>query len=156
MEADFETLVSSYFQLRTSLQQGLPVLTVTDDPAEIQTAERALARRIRAARAGAQQGEFFTPPISVTFKKALTVELDDSTMAAIMDEGNPGEVRHPINGTYPEDQPFATMPYKVLAALPSLPADLQFRFLGHHLILIDTRANVILDRIPCAIECSPQ
>jgi hypothetical protein len=29
-----------------------------------------------------------------------------------------------------------------------------YRFLGSHLVLLDTRANVILDRIPCAIECT--
>lgn len=33
-----------------------------------------------------------------------------------------------------------------------LPRDLQYRFLGRHLVLLDTRARVILDRIPYAIR----
>ena len=46
------------------------------------------------------------------------------------------------------------MPPNILARLPSLPDDIQYRFLGRHLILLDTRASVILDRIPYAIQCA--
>ena len=45
------------------------------------------------------------------------------------------------------------MPGTILAALPALPDDVEYRFLGRHLILLDIRANVILDRIPYAIRC---
>jgi hypothetical protein len=37
------------------------------------------------------------------------------------------------------------------ALLPKLPDDIEYRFLGRHLVLHDTRANMILDRIPCAV-----
>jgi hypothetical protein len=47
---DFNTLVLSYFELRTLLQAGLPVRRITDDPDDNIKAERALARRIRGAR----------------------------------------------------------------------------------------------------------
>jgi hypothetical protein len=43
------------------------------------------------------------------------------------------------------------MPPNVLAALPRLPADLEYRFVERHLILLDRRSLVILDRIPYAI-----
>lgn len=152
---EFDTRISRYYELRSALAAGLPALTVTDNPAEIAATQRALARRIRVARAGATQGEIFTPAISATFKKVLTLGVDEGTLALIMDD-NPGELSHPINGTYPRGRAFSTMPVNILAALPSLPADIEYRFLGHHLILVDTRANVILDRIPCAIACSRQ
>ena len=45
------------------------------------------------------------------------------------------------------------MPGAILAVLTALPDGIEYRFLGHDLILHDTRANVILDRISCAIEC---
>ena len=149
---DFNTRVSSYFELRSELERGLPPRRVTDDPAEIRRATRALARRIRAARAEAKQGDFFTPTISTEFKKALLIEMNPPTWASIMDD-NPGEVSVQINGCYPEGKPFSTVPPNVLAALPTLPDDIQYRFLGRHLILYDTRANLILDRIPYAIRC---
>jgi hypothetical protein len=151
LETDFGSLISSYYKLRGRLEKGLPALTVTDRPAEIGAAQLALATRIRAARTG--EGEIFTAAISGSFKEMLILEVDEGTMAAVMDD-NPGEFAHQINGTYPDAMPFATMPVNLLAALPRLPADLEYRFTGHHLILVDTRANVILDRISCAIECS--
>ena len=150
--ADFSARVWEYFELRSELEKGLPPLTVTDDPAEIRRAVRALAKRIRVARAEAKQGDIFTPTISVEFRKALLLEMNANTWAAIMDD-NPGEFSNQINGTYPEGRPLSTVPPNILAVLPRLPDDIQYRFLGRHLILLDTRANVILDRIPYAIQC---
>ena len=149
--ADFSTRVWDYFELRNELARGLPALTVTDDPAEIRRAIHALAKRIRVARAEAKQGDIFTPAISVEFRKVLIIETNADTWAAIMDD-NPGEFSNQINGTYPEDKPLSTVPPNILAVLPRLPDDIQYRFLGRHLILLDTRANLILDRMPCAIE----
>jgi hypothetical protein len=37
------------------------------------------------------------------------------------------------------------VPPNVLAALPTLPKDIDYRFVGKHLILRDTRANLIVD-----------
>lgn len=149
--ADFSARVWDYSELRSELEKGLPPLRVTDDPAEIRRAVRALAKKIRVGRAGAKQGDMFTPTISVEFRKALILEMDANTWAAIMDD-NPGEFSNQINGTYPEEKPLSTVPPNILAVLPSLPDDIQYRFLGRHLILLDTRANVILDRIPFAIQ----
>jgi hypothetical protein len=151
--ADFSARVWSYAQLRSNLEKGLPPLTVTDDPAEIRRTVSAFAERIRVARAGAQEGEIFTPTISVEFRQALLLEMNANTWEAIMDD-NPGEFSNQINGTYPEDRPLSTVPPNILAVLPRLPDDIQYRFVGRHLILLDTRASVILDRIPYAISCA--
>jgi hypothetical protein len=149
---EFSTRMSSYVELRSELEKGLPPLTVTDRPEEIGRAERALARRIRSARMEAKQGDIFTPAITLVFRKALRAEMDAKTWAAIMDE-NPGEFSARINGTYPEDKPLSTVPPNILAALPNLPDDVQYRFMGRHLMLFDVRARVLLDQIPDAIEC---
>jgi hypothetical protein len=150
--ADFSTRVASYLELRRVLEKGLPPLVMTAFPAEITRAQWLLARRIRAARKGAKEGEIFTPVIGAEFRKVLLPEMTDETREAIMDD-NPGEFSHRIDDTYPRGKTFSTMPSNVLAVLPTLPDDIQYRFLGHHLVLLDTRANVILDQIPCAIEC---
>jgi hypothetical protein len=149
--ADFQARVSQYLELRRTLEAGLPPLTVTSDPADIGRAERALARRIRAARES-RQGQLFTPSITMEFRRVLLLEMSAPTLKAILDE-NPGSFEHRINATYPKEHPVSTVPPNVLAALPSLPDDVQYRFLGRHLVLHDTRANVILDRIRCAIRC---
>jgi hypothetical protein len=151
--ADFSARVAKYFEVRSELEKRLPPLRVTEDPAEIRRAVHELATQIRAARAGAKQGDIFTPAISRAFRKALVPEIDAATWAAISDD-NPGEFSTTINGIYPEGNTFSTVPPNILAVLPRLPEDIQYCFLGRHLILLDTRANVILDRIPNAVQCS--
>lgn len=150
--AEFSARISSYLELRSRLETGLPALTITDDPAAIGRAERALARRIRVAREGATQGAIFTPAISVEFRKVLRLEMSAATLADIMEE-NPGAFSHRINATYSKEEVLSTMPANILARLPRLPDDIQYRFLGRDLVLHDTRANVILDRVSCAIQC---
>jgi hypothetical protein len=88
------------------------------------------------------------------FRNALLLEVDAKTWASIMDD-NPGAFSVRINGTYPDKKPLSTVPANVLAVLPRLPNDVQYRFLGRHLVLFDTRARVILDGIPYAIK-SPE
>ena len=148
---DFINRVDSYVELRSELQKGLPPLTVTADPDEIRRAERALARRIRDARKKAKRGDIFTPAISRVFRNALLLEMDAKTWRSIMDD-NPGAFPVRINGTYPDRKPLSTVPANILAVLPRLPSDVQYRFLGSHLVLFDTRARVILDGIPYAIK----
>jgi hypothetical protein len=152
LSADFHARVWAYLEFRRTLEKDLPPLIVTNDPADIGRAEHALAMRLRAARAP-RQGQLFTPAITVEFQRVLLLETTTETMRAIMDE-NPGSFSHGINGTYPKERPVSTVPATILAVLPTLPDDIQYRFLGHHLVLHDTRANVILDRIRCALACT--
>jgi hypothetical protein len=138
--------------MRTGLEVGLPGQRVTDKPAENIRAERALARRIRDARDGARRGDIFTPAISAEFRMILRDVMEPRTLAVIMDD-NPGAFSHRINATYPKRRPLSTMPGVILSVLPVLPDGVEYRFLGNDLILHDTRANVILDRVTCAIAC---
>jgi hypothetical protein len=149
--SDFINRVDSYVELRSELQKGLPPLTVTENPAEIRRAECALARRIRDARKKAKRGDIFTPAISDVFRNALLLEMDAKTWRSIMDD-NPGAFPVRINGTYPDRKPLSTVPANILAVLPRLPSDVQYRFLGPHLVLFDTKARVILDGVPYAIK----
>jgi hypothetical protein len=150
--ADFSARVSAYAELRQGLMKGLPPLTV-GTPADVRTAVHALAERIRVARANARQGDVFTPTISREMKNALVPIIDRNTWADLVDD-NPGEFSKKINGSYPETRPFSTVPANILAILPRLPDDIEYRFLGPHLCLLDTRANLIVDWIPYAIVCA--
>ena len=152
VRADFDARVLDYFSLRTTLENGLPPQQVTDNPAVNIAIERRLARRIRRARAGARRGAIFTPAISEEFRRILRLETTPAVLAVIMDD-NPGAFSHRINGDYPKRRPLSTMPGRFLLVLPVLPDGLEYRFLGPHLVLHDTRANVILDTMPCAIAC---
>ena len=152
VRADFDARVLDYLDLRTTLEDGLPAQHVTDNPAVNIEIQKTLARRIRRARAGALRGAIFTPAISVEFRRLLLIRTTPETLAALMDD-NPGQFSHRINGDYPKRRPLSTMPGTFLAVLPVLPDGLEYRFLGSHLILHDTRANVILDAMSCAVAC---
>ena len=150
---EFSQRVSDYYELRLRLQDRLPPQVVTDDAATIRSGELALGRLVRIARGRSHEGDIFTTSSVIQFRQALLLAMTPDTWAVIMDD-NPGEFSNRINGNYPKTRTLSTMPYAILAQLPSLPDGIEYRFLGRHLILHDTRANVILDRIRYAIECS--
>jgi hypothetical protein len=126
---------------------------VTDDPSEIRRAEQLLAERIRRARAGAGRGDIFTENTRRAFRQLLRPVTNAATCELVHDD-NPGEFGYAINSEYPKNKPLSTVPAAMLAVLPRLPEDVWYRFLYHDLILHDSRANVILDRIDNAIRCN--
>ena len=152
--ADFKARVDKYVELRKKADDSAPPLKKTEDPAKIREAQQALVERIGAARAGTKQGDIFTPEITAQFKRLLHPEMKEAGTKAAMkdDQPAPGAVTFKINGPYPDKEPLGTVPPNVLASLPPLPKDIDYRFVGKHLILRDVRANLIIDYIPNAIS----
>ena len=91
--AEFSARISTYAELRRTLEEGLPGLVVTANHNEIRRAEEALARRIRLAREGARQGDIFTPAINAAFKKLLVGVTKPGICATIL-EDNPGDIAY--------------------------------------------------------------
>lgn len=149
---EFSARMDAYAALRESLSAGIPRLAVTDNPAEILRAETALAERIRQARAKAKRGDIFSSRIRTAVRRTLALTIDAGICEAITMD-NPGEFGYSINATYPKDRTLSTVPPSILGALPRLPDDVMYRFLDRDLVLHDTRANIILDRIDDAIRC---
>lgn len=148
---EFIRRAQDYEALRNRLEVGLPPLVVTTDADAIESFEHQLADRIRHAR-GKRRGQLFTAPMEGQLKRMLVVRADATTIAALMEDG-PGEFEVDVNDTYNKKHPLATMPPNLLQVLPDLPKDLEYRFVGRHLILRDARANIIIDEIPYAIRC---
>jgi hypothetical protein len=148
---EFNRRVQDYAALRSRLEVGLPPLVMTTNPDDIETFERKLAERIRHAR-GSRRGQLFVPVMEGQLKRMMAARADAVTVSAIMDD-NPGEFDVDVNETYKKKYALATMPPKLLLLLPDLPPDLQYRFVGRHLILYDGRANMIVDEIPYALQC---
>jgi hypothetical protein len=73
------------------------------------------------------------------------------TKAAIKDD-QPGTVRISVNARYPDDEPLPQVPPNLLANLPRLPEELEYRVVRNALILRDVTANLIVDFIPKAIS----
>jgi len=149
--AEFNRRVQDYAALRSRLEVGLPPLTITTNPDDIEAFEHRLVERIRHAR-GSRRGQVFIPAMEGQVKRMMTARVDPITLNAVMDD-NPGEFDVDVNETYKKKYALGTMPPKLLLLLPDLAADLQYRFVGRHLILYDARANMIVDEIPYALQC---
>ena len=150
--ADFKKKVDEYVKLRDKAEGKAPVeLEKKSQPAEIVAAEKTLGHGVRMARANAKRGDFFTPATEAMFRRLLRPPLAKGADAAdnkaiIKDDAPaPKEVPFKVNAEYPKEVPLSTVPPDVLAALPQLPEDIQYRFAGKHLILFDAKANLIVD-----------
>ena len=149
--AAFKQRVQEYATLRRRLEAGLPPLVVTLNADEIESFEHRLTERLRDAR-HSDRGQVFIPAMAEQIRKLLASRADPATIAAIMEDG-PGEFDVDVNETYSKERPLATMPPNILLLLPDLPAEVEYRFVGRHLILRDVRANMIIDEIRHAITC---
>jgi hypothetical protein len=150
--AEFNGKMDEYATLRSKLQQGLPALVVTVNPIEIRRAEQLLAERIRVARADARRHTIFTEETRRAFRQMLGPVTTAANCAFIADD-NPSEWFWAVNSEYPKQHPVSSVPPTMLAVLPRLPDDVFYRFLDTDLVLHDTRANIMLDRIDKAIRC---
>jgi hypothetical protein len=150
--ADFKERIDKYVELRKKADDSAPPLKKTPDPAEIRAAQNALTERVGAARSGAKHGDIFSPEITAHFRRLLHPDLKDKGNKQLIKDDNPGNFPFKVNAPYPEKEPLSTVPPDVLASLPQLPKDIEYRFVGNHLILRDARANLIIDYIPNAIS----
>jgi hypothetical protein len=155
--AGFQHRVNEYAELHRELATGAAKQRETSEPARINKAEETLAARVQAARSGAKQGDIFTADVRPIFRRLLAPELKGAggrdTRAILEDDAPPpSEIPFTVNATYPESQPLPTVPADILATLPTLPAPLEYRIIGRHLLLLDSASDVIVDYIPNAIR----
>jgi len=153
---DFLKRVDDYAALHRQLEDTLPKLAKQTTPQEIDVNQRALAKLIQDARKNAKQGYILTPGIQRFVRTVLRPIFSGKEGAQIKDEildsEYKGSVKLVVNGRYPDEVPVSTMPPQVLAALPKLPDDLEYRFIQNHLILFDSHAHLIADFMTSAFN----
>jgi hypothetical protein len=146
--------VDDYVALHRRAEAPLPPEVVTADVEAILGRRHALAAAIRSARPEARQGDIFSPPTARYFRELVAETLSKGgirDMLAIVEDENTVHVPARVNGEYPAGRSIATMPPCLLAALPPLPAELRYGFVGGDLILWDVHAGLVVDLIPQAI-----
>jgi len=145
--------LKQYLDVRTKIERSLPKLPKEATPQQIDKNQRALEKLVREARATAKTGDIFTPEARPVIQRLLASVFSGpdgkQLKASIMDEyqAKPSAVKLAVNGRYPDAVPLATVPPQVLQTLPKLTEDLEYRFIGDSLILLDVRAHVIADFI---------
>jgi hypothetical protein len=146
--------LKDYIDLHTKLERSLPRLPKDATPQEIDKNQRAFEALVRNARARAKPGDIFTPEARPVIKRLLATVFGGpdgrQLKASIMDENTVG-IRISVNGRYPDTVPLSSVPPQVLQTLPKLSEDMEYRFIGDRLILLDTHAHVIADFIDDAL-----
>jgi hypothetical protein len=154
---EFETNVRNYMKIRKAATKSIPELKDKEDPAAVIAHEKAVAAAIRTARRTARAGDIITPSAQKYFQSLTIGQIRAPGGGAVKDtikQGNPpadsegADVKLQVNGTYPKAAPKSTMPASLLARFPKLPEELEYRFIGRTLILLDTAANIIVDYAP--------
>ena len=152
--ADYMERVKTYVALHKKIEDALPKLGKEASPKQVDDNQRAFAALIQKARATAQRGDIFTPEMSAYAKRVLARVFGGAEgkqlRASIMDE-NVKPMTLKVNQRYPDEIPLTTMPPEVLQALPTLPEELEYRFVGENLILLDPHAHIIADFIVDAL-----
>jgi chorismate mutase len=151
---EFFGRLDAYLQVRARAESKVPELKETSDPGKISAREKALADALRVERAEARQGEIFTDKAAAVFRRIIAADFEKRRpveRAAVLEEV-PLKVPPSINTDYPTSLPLATVPPSLLTELPTLPDGLEYRFLGRHFILRDTKANLIVDFVPDVVS----
>src|SRR4029079_16765 len=99
-------------------------------------------------RADAKRGDVLTLPmqrlIRTLVRQVFEREGGAQLKKEILEEYT-GNVQLAVNGRYPDSVPLSTVPPQVLKGLPRLPEELEYRFVGDNLILLDPHAHIIAD-----------
>lgn len=148
--AHFHTAVSQYAALHRRLDRTMSPIWISSDPELRQMAADALASAIRTARAHARQGEIFTPGVAAMFRYQIEKTLweNDEGPAYPVWEDEPGPALV-VNGRIPWGVASTRRPFPW--ALPRLPEELEYRLVTSTLVLLDVRADLIVDILPDAL-----
>ena len=146
--SEFNHRVEEYAALRKQLSGTLKKVGDKANPKEIDAYQRALLALVAKARADAKQGDVFLPDMQKFVRGLIRSVLagpdGPKIRGSLMDE-NPMGVKIAVNDRYPDTIPMSTMPPDVLSALPKLPENLEYRFVGNKLILLDVEAHLVVD-----------
>ena len=144
--AAFQKRVQTYLDLRKDLTKKIPEVKETGDPGKISAREKALGQAIATAREGSKPGEIFGD-LSSMLQEIVAEDWHSRSAAdqkAALSE-LPKNLKLTINQPYPTTLPLATAPAKLLARLPKLPEELEYRLVDQQLLLRDRDANLVID-----------
>jgi septal ring factor EnvC (AmiA/AmiB activator) len=147
---EFTGRVEEYLKLRKTIEKQLPAMKSTEElPEMIAAHQQALARKIREARPHARPGDLFTRATREAFRHVIHSVFQDpqsgTARAAIRQRKTAKEVRLQVNGIYPDAVAETTFPSILLQKLPTLPDELAYRIMGRDLVLVDSKANLVVD-----------
>jgi len=153
----FRTRANGYITWREKNVGRAPA--PTNSPEKLDDARHELANKIRTARAGAKQGQIFTPEIADYFRKQISATLNGphgNEVRQSLRHAEPVKMDLQINQSYPANVPLQSTPPTLLLNLPELPKGMEYRIIDRELVLRDSDANIIVDYIPDAFPADTE
>jgi hypothetical protein len=146
---DFVARVNQYVEMHRLVTAPLGLPQMCSDPEELLRQQSEFARAIREGRPNAREGDIFTANAAryfrtliaeVAWQRGLDLmgEIEDAvgwdTEAAVVE----------VNAQVPWNAGPMMWP-SVLWRLPELPPELEYRFVGHDLVLVDVVSGIVVD-----------
>ena len=158
--AQFASAVQDYVVMHRQVDRTLPPLAVTADVRVITGAIERLAGTIRVQRRDARMGDLLTSELAPILRDRIAASLAEHGLTAadlLADEAAQGIdgsfIPLNVNDSFPWRWATAMLPC-LLEVLPELPAELQYRIVGHTLVLVDVHASLIVDLLPDALAAT--
>jgi ABC-type transporter MlaC component len=148
MFSTFDGRVKDYLEQRKAVAGKLPKLSKEATPEQIEAYQKSFVAALQAMRAGTKPGYIFLPEFTTYVRETIKTEFPPRDKAeikqTILEAENKG-VPLKINYPYPESKELTQIPPTLLLKLPTLPKEVKFRFVGRHLLLVDTDNALIVD-----------
>lgn len=151
----FSNRVYDYVELHRFVAAGIEQ-PLCSDPEELTRQSQTLAAAIRDARPRAKEGDIFTLAASEMFRARIASLVRrsgfdvDAFLARHGGEGDEADVH--VFSTLLWPTHLALTP--IIRELPELPPELEYGFVGRHLVLLDVGANIVVDVLRDALPVS--
>lgn len=152
---DYKKRVDTYEDVSEKIQKRVYPITSDANPQEIHKRQKALASEIAKAMPGWKHGDIFTEEISTFFRTRIGEVLngpDGRNIRAAIEDDDLGDIKLQVFTEYPPGEPVTSIPPQLLKVLPGLPKEVEYRFRGKDLILMDVAAYLIVDYIAGAYK----
>jgi hypothetical protein len=146
--AAFDRHVKDYLKQRERVKAKLPPLSKDATPEQIDAYQKKSVEALRAMRAGTKPGYIFNPQTAEYIRTIIKTEIPPPDKAEIRQtilEADTKGVPLKVNYPYPETKELTQMPPTLLLKLPQLPKEVKYRYVGRHLLLVDTDNNLIVE-----------
>lgn len=150
---EFSKRLQAYLHLREDVGRALEPLAPTASASELQGRQQSLAAALRNARARAKPGDLIPMGVQQQIRETVHADFERRTPAtkkASLEEVPKGPMPA-INTNYPEQAALPTVPPLLLASLPRLPDNLQYRFFGRHVVILDGDVEIVIDYVQNAL-----